>query len=254
MSLIGNNSNQISLNSMLGEMAFQDRSSAIVGYVYRSVQTFYISTTWTKPDFCRAIRVVAIGAGGGGGGAAGIATGQNAGGGGGGGAYDETFIENPASSYLVTIGSGGIAGTSAGGNGGAGGVTKVHVDGVTNLVVAGGGLGGAGRTAGSATAVRAGLGGIGGGLSSDFPIGIIGLEGNAGHSGGMFANTGTPYGGKGGTSPLMGGDTFFSLTNTTPAAPTTRGAGGSGACCSNNATGRAGAAGANGLVIIYEYY
>ena len=63
-----------------------------------SIVTFTSSGTWTKPSWCKRIRVQVVG---GGGGAAGFSESGGAGG------YSEEVIDNPPATVAVTVGGGG---------------------------------------------------------------------------------------------------------------------------------------------------
>jgi len=78
-------------------------------------RVFYTNQTYTTRVGVKALFVEAIGAGGVGGGAAASSSNISIGAGGGGGAYCNKFISSPASSYLITIGTGGIGVSGASG-------------------------------------------------------------------------------------------------------------------------------------------
>lgn len=87
----------------------------------RTVYSAAASGTYTTPQGCTAILVECVGAGGGSSGcaASGTTSQGSLGAGGGGGAYAAKLIKNPSASYAYVVGAGGSAGTfnTGGGNG-----------------------------------------------------------------------------------------------------------------------------------------
>lgn len=153
------------------------------------VTTFTANGTWTKGSDVGAIVVHAWGGGGGG---------ASFGGGGGAGDHVTTYTASPASSYAVTIGSGG-AGTTAGGtaSGSAGGTTTVGA-----LLSATGGPGGAHYDLGNGSAGGPGQSGrLAGGAGTLGAAGTAAAanSGAGGGGGGYDAGTGAKAGGAGGS-------------------------------------------------------
>ncbi len=210
------------------------------------------SGTYTKPAECLAILVECIGAGGAGGGTpvtAGSGNGQSAaGGGGGGGAYAAKMISNPAASYSVTVGAGGIAVSASAG--GAGGDTIFG----SNVVVAKGGSGG-------------GVGGVDIGVFPDTSgpavnggdsascVGDIVMDGGS-SSGGYLLRATYPQAGSGGAAALGGGVRLSAPNNGTFAGHVGNqyGGGGSGSAAATSASAQLGGTGAPGVIIVTEFY
>lgn len=237
MSLIGNLPNQISLNSMLGELAFMNRDQLFTfGYTEKNTTIYSVSTTWIKPVNCKAIRIIAVGGGGAGGGCA--PGGTRAAGGGGGGAYDEKFITNPPNEIVLTIGSGGNGWSS---DGGSGGNTTAG-----SYVLASGGAGGIGGSTASTTIARGNNGGAGG-INSG--LGDFNFAGNPGHIGEIFGtrsgNNGGAISGRGGMSPLYRYREFLGIEY---------GAGSDGRVQEGGATNLFSSDGKNGAIIITTYF
>lgn len=251
MSLIGSQQNQISLNSMLGDLAFQDKATALIGYTFMGIDKITSSTTWVRPNNCRAIGVIAVGAGGGGGGAIGIASGTSCGAGGGSGSASYGFTNNIPKSLSISIGSGGTGGTSSGGNGGTGGDTKIsNTQTLEVYLAAGGGTGGSGMPAAVTVPARTNSPGSGGvPIFGSWEISY--LPGNPGFYGRCYGTT--SISGKGAGSPLGGGEGTGLIGNAAGVTSITKGNGGNGACVENNTGGRAGATGAPGVVYIFKY-
>jgi len=192
------------------------------------IVTFTSSGTWTKDAGLKYVVVEVVGGGGGSGGA--TDSGSNGGGGGGGGGYGRRLIlaSTLGSTETVTIGSGGTAGTSST-PGGSGGTTSFG-----SLVQATGGDGG----------VSTGSGGVGGVGS----LGDVNTNGQGGGAGGSGVR-----GGLGGNS-FFGGGASSATVNNVGRAGTDYGGGASGGSSGNGSGYRAGAAGADGIVIVTEYY
>jgi hypothetical protein len=195
----------------------------------------------------RALFVECIAAGGGGGGATAAASNTTAGGGGASGSYAASYITGTLqASYNYVIGVGGTAGASAGtGTGGTGGNTTW----AATMIVAVGGAGGAGSNVTGAPAVK-GAGGVGAVPTA----GDIRMPGSDGMAGFSLATTGsTSLGGGGGGAPRGGGSSQHGFAQSAGANGNNYGGGGSGAV-SNTATGFAGGVGAQGCIIVTEYY
>lgn len=197
-----------------------------------NVRTLTSSAIYTPTAGTKAIKVTLVGGGGGGGGCQASATSSTfSGGGGGAGATVIAWITSPASSYSVTIGTGGAGGVGAAA-GSAGGNS------VFGSLTAGGG-GGASRT--SATNTPGGAGGTAtGGL-----VNIRGGDGSDGQTGTYFVTgNGAPsYMGGGGRAGAGGG-----IAGKAP------GSGGGGAYdTALSGTSYTGGAGAAGILIVEEY-
>jgi len=218
---------------------------------------------WSVTGGATSLTAEAIGAGGGGGGVSGYVSG---GGGGKGGGYAQVVITKGAESTLnITVGIAGTAGDSAGANGGNGGYSSIVKD-VTTVLLASGGIGGAGSTNNSYS-------GAGATTENGTSIGSTTYAGGNGGSG-VY---GTPSSGGGGgsagpsgvggnasanTAGAHGGGNFLNAIDycslgaagrvTSAAAGITGpgvGAGGSGGLATA-ATNRAGGAGYRGVVVL----
>ena len=225
------------------------------GYLYAGTEYYTSSGTFAKADplgtgdiGLRAIRVRMVGGGGGGGGAASTSSSQVAiGGAGGGGAYAEKFITDItglSASETVTRGSGGAEGAAGNNNGSSGGQSSAFT------VTADGGQFGGGGAAGSLTAVVFGNNGFGIGVTANADLSIPG--------------SGSPIQQAWAYNRISrqrdGGGSFLSGQPTTTTAGSSYdggagvagpGQGGiGGGCVENDATGRPGHEGQNGIVII----
>lgn len=209
-----------------------------------TVQVFTASGTWTKPAGCIRVRVMVIGAGGGGGGADGGSSQSGAGGGGGGGGGSIEWIDvTGVSSESVTIGTGGSGGAAGNNAGSAGGTSSF---GTVAYLQATGGAGGLSFAASSGNNF---CGGSAGGVGSN---GSWNFKGDAG--GGAFTNGGNlPFAGAGGGSFMGGGGEMPNSTSSVGTNGYAYGGGGSGGTA-NTTTDRAGGNGADGIVVVEEYY
>lgn len=206
---------------------------------------FSADGTWTAPSGCRRIRVFVVGGGGAGAGAevTGGSTSSFGGGGAGGAmAVSEYTPAQFGSSQTVTVGDGGTGVSAGAGN--AGGTSSFGA-----LVTAEGGGGGNILPAGSVVTfgntsladvntTGANLFSIGGAAGSpSFRLGSV---------------TGVP--GNGGPSPLGGGIAPYTSSNSDGRDGRAPGAAGSGASSLAGGAARTGGNGADGIVIIEEYY
>lgn len=214
------------------------------------------ASTFTPTAGATSLYVEGVGGGGGGGGES--VTGTNAlgwGGGGGGGGTAAVYISTPAGSYSVNVGAGGTAGTAAGGNGGDGGNTTFGA-----VLTAGGGGGGLGMTsagvfAEAASNAYSGAGGVstvgsflstGGEAVAPFALGasgttVWGMSGAGGSSlFGMGAAARAGHSAAGGALAGVAGTKY--------------GGGGSGAIGGTTAGTRAGGAGAQGVIRVWEFF
>jgi Repeat of unknown function (DUF5907) len=216
------------------------------GFAGVNVQTFAASGTYTPTPGMKYCQIECVGGGGGGGGSP-DSTGSAVGGGGGGSGGYSRRTANAATvgvSQVVTVGAAGTAGTSAGANGGNGGVTSVGA-----LCVANGGGGASGHTSGN---YRGGAG-----ANTTGAVGDLVTAGAPGGGGSTNVNNMASLPGNGGSSFFGGGGLapgWAAGISTVGSAGTNYGSGGSGAFGDNNATTRAGGAGAAGVVVITEYF
>jgi hypothetical protein len=200
--------------------------------------------TYNTPANALAILIECIGGGAGGGGAVATGAGQGSiGGGGGGGAYASELVNNPAASYNFTIGGGG-AGSS--GNGGAGNPSSFGP-----IVSAGGGAGGSGDSGGAAPRHLGGGGAGGAGL-----LGSVLIPGNGGDTGllpTIASNTyAMPMGG--GAARGAGKIANFAALTLSGLNGLSPGGGGGGACTIAIGPGLNGGNGADGIIVVTEYY
>lgn len=229
-----------------GSVLVSDGTDAVWGSPdgsFRSVQV-YTSTganTWTKPAGLKRVKVTVVGGGGGGGGAAATAGGQCSTGGGGGGGGTAVKVIAAASlgtTETATVGTGGAG--SSGGNGATGGTSSFGAH-----CSATGGGGGSANGPGSTSYVQGADGGAGSG-------GDINIAGNGGGSASGIANN-FGVGGHGGASSLGGGGRG-SNDNQSGAAGAAYGGGGGGASHDSGQSARAGGTGADGIIIVEEFF
>jgi len=202
---------------------------------YKSTQVFTSGGTWNKPAGLKRARVTVVGAGGGGGGS--TTTNYRIGAGGaGGGASIETLDESAlGSTETVTVGSGGSGG-SASSDGSGGGTSSFGAH--CSATGGGGGI--------QASVGNANSGGIGSG-------GDINLRGGPGGPPKSWSSETFGAGGIGGNSLLGGGAPSVSVATAGATADGPGGGGGGG----NNQTGgvgQAGGDGADGIVIVEEFF
>lgn len=194
------------------------------------VRVYTSSTTWTKPAALTYAIVEVVGAGGNG--AGGSGGDDRAGGGGGGGGYSKKIIvaSSLSSTEAVTVGTGGDpGGTSSFGS---------------HCQATGGGAGTLQTTSGPA---GAGAGGIGSG-------GDINAAGSAGQVGSNDTGGNTIFAGSGGGSVLGGGGAGSPSFDGSGSSGGVYGGGGGGGSQGGSSGGGNGGTGANGVVIVTEYY
>lgn len=206
---------------------------AVTSPVVRTYLNAASPATWSKPTGLKYVIVEVQGAGGSGGGVNAGSSPGTASSGGGGGAYGKKLIvaASLGGTETVTIGIGGSA-PSAGDNNGTAGATSsfgAHVS------CTGGGAG----QKGTVNTVASG------GTSTGGDINISGQDSTAG-----VANSLGSQGGNGGSSVLGFGGTSSGITKTQAG----QGYGAGGAGVHNVSTTSAGGAGADGFVIVTEYY
>ena len=213
----------------------------------QNTTTYTASGTFVVPSGVTSITVECWGGGGGGGG---TAVNPSRGGGGGGGSYAKSVISTTGgTSYVVTVGAGGLAGTNSGGNGGQGGASSLAA-----LVIAPGGNGGNGGISGTPNGI-AGTGATG--ATGDVVFnGGNGTDATGTYSGAGGGGAGTAASGNNATTSTGGvavtGGGAGAAGRTTSAAGlagSTPGGGGSGGFRAST-TVRAGGAGGAGKVSI----
>lgn len=205
-----------------------------------SLQVFSVSGTWNRPAGIKRVVVVVVGAGGGGAGtpATGGPEAAEGGGGAGGGCAIELIDVTATASVAVTVGAGGSGGAAGSNAGSAGGTSSFGA-----FCSATGGAGGAAGLATSGSYLYSGsVAGIGTG-------GDINLRGGAGSGGGVIS--GERYGHN------AGGESFYSgrgqPVGGAGVAGSGIGTGGSGASVGDSTAAQTGGAGADGIVVVYEY-
>lgn len=211
-------------------------------------KVFESSGTYTKSPGLKFAVIEVVGAGGGGGGCVQSSAGEtSAGAGAGGGGYRKQRIDasDIGSSETVTIGAGGSGGAAGNNNGTDGGDSSFG-----SLVTAEGGELGTGH--GGSTAGR-GSGGRGGGGGSSSTAGteIVSVNGQTGGVG--FAVSNGAFGAHGGsTSYSLGAPGNVDSGDGNNGRPL--GGGGSGGTDYDSSSARAGGDGADGRVIVWEYF
>lgn len=209
------------------------------------------TTSYAIPAGVRALLVECIGGGGGGGGVNSTAAGhQNVAGAGGGGGYAASFLTSlPGSPVTVQVGAGG-GGGGVGNNPGSAGTDTTFNS--TTVVAKGGGAGAAGADVSvvGPTNVPAAGGAAGtGDVTIPGGVGVVNL---------VLATTGasawTSPGGRGsGPYGGAGGQTVYSGTSHAGGAGQNYGGGGAPAYSSDGGGQAAGGAGANGIMVIWEF-
>lgn len=211
-------------------------------YKLGSQQIFTSNGTWTRPQGCKAVKVTVIGGGGGGGGAASNAAEGAASGGGGAGGLSIKFItKGLGTSESVSVGGGGAGGNTSGSTGGTGSTSSFG-----SHCSATGGSGGTAQSSGTSL-LRGGTPGIGGtGSSGDINIygGCATWPIRLAASSFVASNGGDGYLGTGG----RGNSAVGSGANGNVYG------GGGGGSTSYNASNHTGGDGADGVVIVEEYY
>lgn len=202
------------------------------------------SGTYTTPDYCVAIMVEVYAAGGGGGACPGSATNGAAASGGSSGGYARKYITSPAATYAYTVGAKGLGGV-AGANDGSPGADSTF-DAGGGLVTAKGGPGGLQGALGTTFAITAA--GAQAALSTGGSINAAGRQGSLG-----FRTSATVINAGAGAPSNLGGGGIPS-DDATGGNASTSGSGGGGAGVSSVNTNRAGGDGADGVIIVTEYY
>ncbi len=212
------------------------------GTLFRGLQSFIASGTWSKATGITKVLAFVWGGGGGGGGAGGGTGKGAAGAGGGAGGFGWELIDvSSVSSVSVTIGAGGSGGSTGGGDGGDGGTTSFGA-----YLSATGGIGGTGMAADTfAKIVQGGSGGTASG--GDFNV-----TGSAG-SPGFRLDYQNGIAGRGAPAAWLAGGGNGFAGNTAGQDGYARGDGGGGGVVSDSATGRAGGTGATGMVWVWEF-
>lgn len=209
------------------------------------IHLFTGTTTYTPSQGVRAMYVEAVGGGGGSGGVATAATNSGAAGGGGSGAYSTVYTTTVKATYIVAIGVGGTAGTAGANTGGVGGDTTFDS---ASICTAKGGLGGLGDTV--AVIHVGGAGGAGGPAASG--VGDVKTDGDSGDAGLALAAA-QAIGGNGGRSRFGGGGPGRKNATGAGLVGGNYGGGAGGAAIISGGASQAGAAGAPGILRIWEF-
>lgn len=253
--------------STKGKIKFTDGSEGVSGYVWKSTDTAGSgswqpssgasptqqiftsgSGTYTTPVGVTLLKVSIVGAGGGGGGASSGVAGRSYGaGGGGGGATVVKWITAPSSTYAYLVGTGGTGGSAGANNGNPGTSTTFG----TAFLNASGGTGGISSGSGTTATTIGGLGSAGGSGSG----GDINIDGQDGTTATIFGAL-SVMAGAGGFSEFSSGSRVRTATSGNAAGfnGTGYGGGGGGGIDVNNSGSSAGGNGADGLIIVEEFY
>lgn len=226
-------------------------SCGAVGGTLLAVQAFTAGGTYTPTSGAGHVWLRECGGGGGGGGTASAGNPNMAvGGGGGAGGMVEQYVNcaGACTGGTVTIGAAGTGGSTSGGNGGAGGNTSVVIAGTT--FTAGGGAGGTGM--GSTTPPAVANGGGNSASSSTGDYHTLGAPGAPGMALAFTGGGGQGESGHGGSSPFGTGGRGANVIEAGSFAASGYCSGGGGGA-TEYGTAFAGAAGAGGLVLLYEY-
>lgn len=211
----------------------------------QTVCTATATSVYTVPSGVQCLLVEGVAGGGGGAGSAGSSTLAAIGGGGGSGGYFRKLFTATATAYTYIIGQKGTGG-AAGANNGNSGTNTTFGAGVSLLTAFAGG-GGFNMATGTNVAITSG--GDGGAVSTGGDVNAGGTSGEAG----MRANASSTGFGAGANSYFAGGG-LRATNNTAGSAATAPGAGGSGGRVESQNNARAGGDGANGIIIITEFY
>lgn len=211
-----------------------------------NVQAFSVAGTFTYNPLASTVvcHVVVVGGGGGSSGVPSTGGAQvSAAGGGGGGACAQSYLTSAQSlaGTTVVVGAGGTAGAAGLNNGGNGGQSSF------GALTAAGGLGAAATAAGAAPLIA---GGGGPGVSAGGNI--VQLQGQPGAYG-LVVASGAGLGGQGGANGLGWPGVPGNTSGNPGIAGANAGTGGSGGCQANSGGALAGAAGKQGIVMIFEY-
>lgn len=223
--------------------AFGNPTGALI-----NVQVFTSSGTYTPTSGTSSVIVEVIGGGGGGGGTAATAAAQSAAaGGGGGGSFARALVTSAFSGVTVTVGAAGSAGAAGANAGGSGGTTSFG-----SIVSCPGGSGGAAGNASSG----AGIGGESSGGAAPTISGAITILSSAGRASSfpaMILTAGTLQSSGAGANAPFGSGGAQMVGSGAGASASGNGSGGGGAAAAASQSAFAGAAGAAGKVIVYEY-
>lgn len=237
MSLLNSIVSQINTNGLALADLPTDMLSNLAKGSFIAPLLFGSSGTYTPTPGSTKGFAIGVGGGGAGGGAQATGASQNtAGSGGNAGSWGLAFWSSAIGAQTVTIGAGGTG--VAGGNGNAGGTTTFG----SGLATFPGGSGGGVGTVAGAVPPSSGLAPL-----STGTLLLYGTTGNAGASVPQIS-----VAGNGGNSIFGPGSVAVSPGGTPFAAPSV-GAGGAGFCNSASSGNNAGAAGAHGALLIFEF-
>lgn len=222
---------------------FKSQTPATKGF-YGGAVYFTANGSYVKPEGLKFIVVEVVGGGGGSGGCAATGSSQvSEAGAGGGGGYSRKKIpaSSLAASETVIVGAGGVAAPAGNNSGGNGGASSFG-----SFLSASGGGGGGGGSAGTSGGANAGTGGAG-------SSGDINIDGGVGGNGRWWASESVRL--NIGGSSMMAGSVRSGGSGDTAGSPgQLYGGGASGPRSTASLAAKAGAPGANGIVIIHEYF
>ena len=226
--------------------------AGVIGRTGPTVQIFTSSGTWTKPTGCVKIKATIIGGGGGSGGVASTAASNFAcsPGAPSGGTCISYVDVTSISSLAVTVGAGGTAGSAGNNAGGSGGTSGLGTANANGQATGGSGEAGSGATSSPVYKPSTASPGLGSGGT----LNLAGQPGGAAYLPGAAVSAAS---GAGGASALGGGGPgrYIASGGSTGNAGAAPGSGAGGSVnCASQASGLSGAAGANGIVIVEEYY
>jgi len=216
-----------------------------INFPQTTILTGSTTGTYTTPTGCLYLEVEVVGPGGSGGGCALNAAGNaSAASGAGGGGYAKGIFEGSSllASYSYTVAGGAAATSAANVGGGTGGST------IFGFLSATGGVGGSG---GASSAAVAFIGGGAGGIGTN---GFLQVTGNAGGFGGVGTAGAANLGGAGGASHLSGNTQNVSGGTAGGIPAVSPGGGGGGGISFSSGAAQAGAAGANGQIVIKAFF
>lgn len=209
----------------------------------QAINVFTTSGSYSKAAGLKFVEIIVVGGGGGGGGVgptAALERAYSAGGGGGGQSIAYVMASDLSASETVTVGSGGSGGANGSTNGSSGGTSSFG----THAQATGGGGGEAMLATSTDVVSDPGAGGVG-------SLGDINTAGGPGTAGAVLSSIRVGIG-NGGNSQLGGGGR--TIVGQPAEDGGNYGGGGSGANITVSTAAASGGDGADGIVIVKEYY